>query len=379
MADITDWPTICNLREAERTNLNEIEVYKCVNSQLAEKLAQTSLRVLDIAESVKAKDTQLQAALADVVNVRSAFTHKGDLLTRVADMERSHAEAVDALEGAKSKYAEDVRNVAFRVEDVQKRHARAVELETLYIATCKERDRYHSCHLDIDKKLTEWKTKVAAALKEQKDKEKQLESELQMLRAQKVELLEDTEKTKGRTEAAREKGLRRSLAASKEVQTGDVPAPPLPPMDMIVAVRYTLPDNTTLESKLCVKDTVLIEELVGLCCSKISIRSNQELDPDMHCLRFTMANQIRAPTAGPPGPRAQEKEYVLSGNREIRSWTALKQFIMAGDPVVLTLDIKTVGSPTMKLRSAVNKLNMMRAFASPLKGAAAGTRTFENS
>eukprot|EP00760_Papus_ankaliazontas_P006116 PhM_4_TR12905/c0_g1_i1/m.105964 len=360
MADLTDWPTICTLREEARASEKETEVYKNVSVVLGNRLAEAHRHIEELKAALDGKSQQLSVAVADLVAARSSAGFNADVAARLTSLERERDDAIDRLIGATAKYNEDVDKHRSDVETLQGKAMVVQEMEAQLEAARAERDTYKVQNDATERKLVEWKSKVGSALRDAKEKEATLNETIDRLALEKRDLLDEIEHLRGKIRATEDRKLGVDVEAQTDAVQGIVdgggitlfsPRGVIPPMDAIMSVRYVLTDGTFLESKIGVKDNISIDDLIALCCRKMALKTAATLEPDEMCLMFSLGNQPCSSALGTaPARKDKEKEFMLTGNRELRSWTVLRQLIVSNQPVVLVLS-RRMASPQLRARS----------------------------
>jgi len=233
----------------------------------------------------------------------------------IQEAEQQRDEAIHALEEATGKYNEDVKKNRARIAELQERAHVESEKEVALASAILVRSRHRAQHEENERKIAEWKERAAQALKDCKDRENALAAQVKDLAGESSKLRSQLLALRSEVEVA--EAPRRPTTNCDEAQTDDgesgltTTAAPPAMSEVMLSVRYSLSDLTFLETKISVPDSIVIENLVSICCNKISIKANRLLDPDIMCLRFTLASQSGM---SPSGSLSQHAKGALLQN-----------------------------------------------------------------
>lgn len=317
----------------QRSEVLEDDVQRQIAIILANRIAEAKQHVSHLQSECEAKDKTLQEARADLIRVRSRFTHTDDILRKVTETDKERVQAQRSLEMTTAKYQEDMEKYRATIAALEEKNLQVTQLEASIATTNREAEAYCEQFEEAQKQLSEWKVKVTAAIKETMAKEKELRALVTNHTSEIDDLQPEVTALKERLEAEKRK---KASVATTEMQTDEELS--YPPVDVVISVRFSLPDHVSLDSKLTCKDNILVKDLCAMSCRKIGPKANKELDPQNMCLIFSTANQAKALSLALRAlSRSKEKEYVLEGNRQLRSWSMLKNLISSNTPLILKL------------------------------------------
>jgi len=361
MSDLTDWATISKLKELVRTTSSKADQQQQVAILLANQLARVSQQRKDLQDMCDAKDAEIKVVVDDIALTKSHSNQKEDLYMKIQEAEQERDKALHALEEAAGKYKEDVKQNMEKIAELQDRARLESKMEAALASAVQVRNCHRTQQEENEAIIAEWRRKAGQALKDSKDREnalaaqvKNLATESSVLRSQMLGLRSELEMAHAPRPPTKDCDAQtdndQTTADSSSTLTTTAVHPVI--NEVLISVRYTLYELTSLETKISVQESILIETLVSLCCQKISIKANRLLDPDIMCLRFSVAHQSggtsshgslsqspKAVLLHNPNPYKTDKVYTLSVSRELRSYTILSQFVRAKTPILLTLEV----------------------------------------